>query len=428
MVKKPAAKVVAPVFFADAAAFREWLQQHHAEATELLVGFHKKASGVASITWPESVDEALCLGWIDGIRKAIDGHRYQIRFTPRKADSTWSAVNIARVAALTAEGRMQASGLAAFARRRPDRSATYAYEQTQVASLFPGAAAGLPEKTAVVGSRRQTGRNAGAAAGPTYRCLYERRADVSLRAMHDLGTDACGRQAAHALVEQIFPRHDDGDGRICAAVAGTMASRLPMGLSIFVRAPTRRDAMNDSKGGLPAEVLAALRQGQTIMAIKRLRDARGIDLKQAKELVERHLAGQPPSQRTFAVGDDLPAEALDALREGKLIEAIKHLRTASGLGLKEAKDVVDDWPRPSPSRRPSVATAMAIGAGCSAWAWRQWPRGFSCPAGLEPNRDDRCGQPCVMPGKDGQPMDAGAAQIPIGSMTLPAAVSCPYPH
>ena len=89
---------------------------------ELWVGYYKKASGKPSMTWPESVDEALCFGWIDGVRKSIDDERYMIRFTPRRAGSNWSAVNIGRVAALTDAGRMQPAGLKAFEARREDRS------------------------------------------------------------------------------------------------------------------------------------------------------------------------------------------------------------------------------------------------------------------------------------------------------------------
>jgi len=98
-----------PAFFATPAELGAWLGEHHATATELWVGFHKKGSGRPSVTWPEAVDEALCVGWIDGVRKRIDEHSYEIRFTPRKPSSTWSAVNIARVAELTALGRMRPS-------------------------------------------------------------------------------------------------------------------------------------------------------------------------------------------------------------------------------------------------------------------------------------------------------------------------------
>lgn len=122
-------------FFATPEKWRQWLDKHHTRVDEVWVGYHKKASGTPSITWPESVDEALCYGWIDGIRKAIDETRYKIRFTPRKKGSTWSAVNIKRVAALTKERRMQPPGLAAFAARLPEKSAVYAYEQPTPATL-----------------------------------------------------------------------------------------------------------------------------------------------------------------------------------------------------------------------------------------------------------------------------------------------------
>ncbi|HEU4630291.1 MAG TPA: YdeI/OmpD-associated family protein [Gemmatimonadaceae bacterium] len=126
-----------PVYFPTAADFRAWLEAHHATATELLVGFHRKGSGVPSLTWPESVDEALCFGWIDGVRRSVDVTRYCIRFTPRKPRSTWSAVNVARVAELVREGRMRPAGLAAFERRAPERTGTYSYERRADAVFDP---------------------------------------------------------------------------------------------------------------------------------------------------------------------------------------------------------------------------------------------------------------------------------------------------
>jgi uncharacterized protein YdeI (YjbR/CyaY-like superfamily) len=119
----------APVFFDSPKAFRAWLHEHHARATALIVGFHKKATGKPSLTWPESVDEAICYGWIDGIRRSHEATSYTIRFTPRKATSTWSAVNIRRVAALTAQGLMMPAGIAAFDRRDPARSEIYSFER-----------------------------------------------------------------------------------------------------------------------------------------------------------------------------------------------------------------------------------------------------------------------------------------------------------
>ena len=116
------------LYFATPAAFRKWLQKHHAAEKELWVGFHKKGTGTPSVTWPESVDQALCFGWIDGVRTRVDEDRYVIRFTPRKPTSIWSAINIARVKELTKQGLMKPAGLAAFARRDEKRSAIYAYE------------------------------------------------------------------------------------------------------------------------------------------------------------------------------------------------------------------------------------------------------------------------------------------------------------
>jgi uncharacterized protein YdeI (YjbR/CyaY-like superfamily) len=118
-----------PVFFATPAAFRAWLARQHRTASELWVGFYKRSSGRPSITWPESVDEALCYGWIDGIRKTIDETAYMIRFTPRRPESTWSAVNVRRVKDLTRLGRMAPAGLRAFERRSPAKTGTYTYEQ-----------------------------------------------------------------------------------------------------------------------------------------------------------------------------------------------------------------------------------------------------------------------------------------------------------
>src|ERR1700686_3313680 len=103
-----------PTFFATAAELRVWLENNHATATELWVGFYRRGSGKPSITWQELVDEELCFGWIDGVRKGIDGVIYSNRITPRKPRSTWSAINIARVTELIARGRMRQAGLQAF--------------------------------------------------------------------------------------------------------------------------------------------------------------------------------------------------------------------------------------------------------------------------------------------------------------------------
>lgn len=121
-----------PTYFPSPAAFRAWLAVHHASHTELLVGFHKTGTGVPSMTWTESVCEALCYGWIDGVRTRVDDARYTIRFTPRKATSIWSAKNVKHVEELTAAGLMQPAGLAAFEARKANKVGVYSFEQALV--------------------------------------------------------------------------------------------------------------------------------------------------------------------------------------------------------------------------------------------------------------------------------------------------------
>jgi uncharacterized protein YdeI (YjbR/CyaY-like superfamily) len=133
-VKKSPTK---PTFFAEPAQFRAWLAKHHATAPELMVGFYKRDSGKPSITWPESVDQALCFGWIDGVRRRLDKVSYTIRFTPRRGGSNWSAINIGRVETLQADGLMHPAGLTAFAKRSEEKSRIYAYEQRHTARLDP---------------------------------------------------------------------------------------------------------------------------------------------------------------------------------------------------------------------------------------------------------------------------------------------------
>jgi uncharacterized protein YdeI (YjbR/CyaY-like superfamily) len=118
-----------PKFFPTPADFRTWLEKNHVTATELWVGFYTKDSGKPSISWPESVDQALCFGWIDGIRKRVDEIRYQIRFTPRRRGSIWSATNIKRAKELAKQKQMRPTGLKAFAARIDNKSGVYSYEQ-----------------------------------------------------------------------------------------------------------------------------------------------------------------------------------------------------------------------------------------------------------------------------------------------------------
>jgi uncharacterized protein YdeI (YjbR/CyaY-like superfamily) len=123
-------------YFKSAREFGDWLEAYHATAAELLVGFYKKGSGRPTLTWPESVDEALCYGWIDGIRRRVDDERYTIRFTPRRAGSCWSAVNTKRAQELAAAGRMRPAGLAAFEQRDSEKTKQYLYERDH-AELMP---------------------------------------------------------------------------------------------------------------------------------------------------------------------------------------------------------------------------------------------------------------------------------------------------
>ncbi|KOH42655.1 YdeI/OmpD-associated family protein [Sunxiuqinia dokdonensis] len=118
-----------PIFFESAAEFRRWLEENHKTASEVLVGYYKVKSGKKSMSWSESVDQAICFGWIDGIRKSIDQERYMNRFTPRRANSHWSAVNIRKVDQLTKLGLMRPAGLAAFQIRKESRSEIYSIER-----------------------------------------------------------------------------------------------------------------------------------------------------------------------------------------------------------------------------------------------------------------------------------------------------------
>ena len=122
-------------FFATPAQFRKWLERHHTSQKELLVGFYKRDSGKPSLTWPESVDEALCFGWIDGVRRSLGSDAYTIRFTPRKPTSIWSAINVDKVAELTKNGKMREAGLRAFAARTAAKTGVYSFERNEAAKL-----------------------------------------------------------------------------------------------------------------------------------------------------------------------------------------------------------------------------------------------------------------------------------------------------
>lgn len=124
-----------PAFFANPKEFRKWLEKNHLKKTELIVGYYKVNSGKLSMTWSESVDQALCFGWIDGVRRSIDKDSYQIRFTPRKSTSIWSAVNIRKIKELTKQGLMKPAGIASFQNRKEHRSEIYSHENEE--ATFP---------------------------------------------------------------------------------------------------------------------------------------------------------------------------------------------------------------------------------------------------------------------------------------------------
>lgn len=117
-----------PLFFAKQSEFRKWLKENHKKETEVLVGYYKVASGKPSITWSQSVDEALCFGWIDGVRRSIDSESYYNRFTPRRPNSNWSAINIKKVEMLIENGLMQPAGLEVFNKRKEEKSKVYSFE------------------------------------------------------------------------------------------------------------------------------------------------------------------------------------------------------------------------------------------------------------------------------------------------------------
>lgn len=124
--------MVTAIYFEDPASLRAWFERYHDAEQELILGYYKMASGKPSVSWSESVDQAICFGWIDGVRRSIDEQRYCIHFTPRRAGSIWSAVNIRKVRELKKQGLMTQSGLDAWAARSHERSVRYSYEQKNV--------------------------------------------------------------------------------------------------------------------------------------------------------------------------------------------------------------------------------------------------------------------------------------------------------
>jgi uncharacterized protein YdeI (YjbR/CyaY-like superfamily) len=128
---------VTPRFFATPDEFRAWLEENHDSESEVVVGFHKKHTGLPSLTWTESVREALCFGWIDGVRRRIDHDSYSIRFTPRRPGSNWSVLNVRHVEELTRAGRMHTAGIKAFEARTTEKTGVYTYENRHEAELSP---------------------------------------------------------------------------------------------------------------------------------------------------------------------------------------------------------------------------------------------------------------------------------------------------
>ena len=120
-------------YFATPEELRDWFDANHETADELWLGYYRKSTGRPSVDWSQAVDEALCVGWIDGVRRSLDGTSFVQRFTPRRKGSTWSAVNVAKVKALTDAGRMRAAGIAAFEARSAANAAIYSYEQAATA-------------------------------------------------------------------------------------------------------------------------------------------------------------------------------------------------------------------------------------------------------------------------------------------------------
>jgi uncharacterized protein YdeI (YjbR/CyaY-like superfamily) len=121
-----------PTYFATPEDFRKWFMDNHLHAKELVVGYYKKGSKIQSIDWPQSVDQELCFGWIDGVRRSIDGNRYSIRFTPRKKNSIWSAVNLKRIEELDAMGLLTDTGRKVWMNRNPDMAGRYSFEQEKI--------------------------------------------------------------------------------------------------------------------------------------------------------------------------------------------------------------------------------------------------------------------------------------------------------
>ena len=189
-----------PIYFDGPEAFRAWLEEHHETATEVWVGMYKKHSPKHAMSWSQAVDEALCFGWIDGVMHRVDDERHAQRYTPRKTGSNWSAVNVAKVERLRAEGRMRPAGEAAFARRRADKTAIYSYEQRRHPALTPEEQARFEASPAAWAFFQST--------PPSYRrpalwwVVSAKRADTRARRLATLIEDS----AAGRRLKQLTPR------------------------------------------------------------------------------------------------------------------------------------------------------------------------------------------------------------------------------
>jgi uncharacterized protein YdeI (YjbR/CyaY-like superfamily) len=175
------------VFFASPDELRDWFDEHHATATELWVGYHRKETGVPSVTWPQAVDEALCVGWIDGVRYRLDERRFAQRFTPRRKGSNWSAINTQRANELIAAGRMRPAGRMAFEARSPEKTAVYSYERAMAA--FTDEERATFEADAAAWSFFES-QSASYRRGATYWVTSAKRADTRSRRFETLVRDS----------------------------------------------------------------------------------------------------------------------------------------------------------------------------------------------------------------------------------------------
>jgi uncharacterized protein YdeI (YjbR/CyaY-like superfamily) len=182
-------------FFATPAELRDWFDEHHLTEDELWLGYYKKASGRPSVDWPQVVDEALCVGWIDGVRKSIDDEVSVQRLTPRRKGSNWSAINVAKVAKLTEEGRMRPAGLAAFAARTEANTSVYAYERPLAAFTDAQEARFRADEVAWADWER---RPAGYRKSATYWVTSAKQASTRERRLSQLIEDSrAGRRVRH---------------------------------------------------------------------------------------------------------------------------------------------------------------------------------------------------------------------------------------